>query len=124
MKKYKIRFWITAGIIILWFGIGPLFAYDDPDSLKVIQHLGYPLYFIPMLTIFKVLGVLALVIKQVPNRIKEWAYAGFAIDLICATIGFLVMDGFTNGELLLPLTALSIVIINYFSFNKLRYSHV
>ena len=123
MKKHRIIFWSTAGIMILWFGIGPLFAYDDPNSLKVIQHLGYPLYFSPMLTFFKVLGVLVLIVQSIPNRIKEWAYAGFAIDLICATISFIVMDGFKNSELFLPIIAFTIVIINYISFDRLRYSH-
>jgi hypothetical protein len=123
MKTYRIVFWITAGIMILWLGIGPLFAYDEPDSLKVIQHLGYPLYFSPMLTCFKVLGVLAVVLPMVPNRVKEWAYAGFGIDLICATIGFLFVDGFTNAEVFLPLTALIIVVLNYFTFDRLRYTH-
>jgi hypothetical protein len=121
--KYKIAFRVTTSIMILWFGIGPIFAYDDADSLKVIAHLGYPSYFSPMLTCFKVLGTLALVVPQVPNRMKEWAYAGFAIDLTCAIIGFLVIDGLTNAELLLPATALAIVVINYVSFNKLRYAH-
>ena len=123
LKKHKIIFWFTAGIMILWFGIGPLFAYDDPNSLKVIQHLGYPLYFSPMLTFFKVLGVVVLIVQKIPNRIKEWAYAGFAIDLICAIISFIVMDGFKNSELFLPIIAFTIVIINYISFDKLRYSH-
>ena len=123
MKVYRIVFWVTAGIMILWFGIGPLFAYDDADSLKVIQHLGYPLYFSPMLTIFKVLGVLAVIIPTLPNRIKEWAYAGFTIDLVCAITGFLVVDGFSNSEIFLPVTALIVVVLNYFAFDNLTYNH-
>ncbi|MBK8501316.1 MAG: DoxX family protein [Saprospiraceae bacterium] len=122
MKRVKTSFWITALIITLWFGIGPLFAYDDPTSVKVIMHLGYPVYFPLMLTCFKVLGVIAIVIPKIPNRIKEWAYAGFAIDLICASIGFIVIDGFI-AELLLPITAFTIVIINYFCFSKIQYSN-
>ncbi|MBO9562136.1 MAG: DoxX family protein [Niastella sp.] len=123
MKKYKVVFWLTAGIMMLWFGIGPLFAYDDPDSLQVIQRLGYPLYFSPMLTCFKVLGVIAVVVPLVPDRLKEWAYAGFGIDLICAIIGFLVVDGFGSAEVFLPVTALFIVVLNYFAFDKLKYVH-
>lgn len=122
MKRIKIAFWITAAVMILWFGIGPIFAYDDPTSVKVIMHLGYPAYFPVMLTCFKVLGVLAIVIPKIPNRIKEWAYAGFAIDLICASIGFITVDGFI-AELLLPITAFIIVIINYSCFNKIQYTN-
>ena len=60
--------------------------------------------------------------KKIPNRIKEWAYAGFAIDLICASVGFLTIDGFI-AELLLPITAFIVVIINYFCFSKIQYSN-
>ena len=47
-----------------------------------IRHLGYPEYFGNALVVFKILGVLALVIPQIPKRVKEWAYAGFAFDFI------------------------------------------
>ena len=47
-----------------------------------VSHLGYPEYFGNAFVIFKVLGALVLLIPQVPNRIKEWAYAGFALDFV------------------------------------------
>lgn len=122
MNKIKITFWITASIMTLWFGIGPIFAYDEPTSVKVIMHLGYPAYFPLMLTCFKVLGVLVIVISKIANRIKEWAYAGFAIDLICASVGFLTIDRFI-AVLLLPITAFIVVTINYFCFSKIQYSN-
>ena len=45
-----------------------------------IRHLGYPEYFGNTLVVFKILGVLAVIIPQVPKRIKEWACAGIAFD--------------------------------------------
>ncbi|MDR7131490.1 hypothetical protein J2X69_003854 [Algoriphagus sp. 4150] len=122
MKKVNITYWITAAMMTVWLGIGPLFAYDDPTSVDVIMHLGYPYYFPIMITCFKVLGIIAIVIPQIPIRIKEWAYAGFAIDLICASIGFIIVDGFIP-HLLLPVTALTIVIINYYCFSKINYKN-
>lgn len=39
-----------------------------------------------MLAIFKVCGAIVLIIPRISWRIKEWAYAGFALNLIAAMI--------------------------------------
>jgi hypothetical protein len=49
-------------------------------------HLGLPNWFRIELTVAKILGALALLIPTIPNRIKEFAYCGFAITLISAII--------------------------------------
>ena len=59
-----------------------------------IRHLGYPEYFGMTLVIFKILGVLALIIPQVPKRVKEWAYAGFARILIMVRFHTLPLSRF------------------------------
>ena len=48
--------------------------------------LGFPVYFKIELTLAKILGVLALVIPAVPFKVKEFAYLGFAITLVSASI--------------------------------------
>lgn len=56
-------------------------------------HLGFPAYFRVELSCAKLLGV-ALLLAPVPARLKEWAYAGFAIDLGSALVAHLsVGDG-------------------------------
>ena len=50
------------------------------------EHLGYPSYFRIELTVAKALGVLALLIPGVPRKAKEFAYFGFGITLISASI--------------------------------------
>ena len=57
---------------------------NGPEGAFV--HLGFPPYFKVELTIAKILGVLALVIPAVPFKVKEFAYAGFAITLVSAAI--------------------------------------
>jgi len=42
----------------------------------MIKHLGYPVYLLTLLGIWKILGVVALLIPKFP-LLKEWAYAGF-----------------------------------------------
>ncbi len=118
MKKYKIIFWVTTGLIFLFEGVMPAFTSQSEMSIQGITHLGYPLYFVTLLTVFKILGSLALIIPQVPKRVKEWAYAGFMIDFLSAFISIWVVDGF--GIMLLPaVIAIAILIVSYVAWNKL-----
>ena len=56
-------------------------------------HLGFPAYFRVQLSWAKLLGVV-LLLAPVPARLKEWAYAGFAINLVSALIAHLAVgDG-------------------------------
>ena len=60
---------------------------------QAFTHLGFPAYFRVELSWFKLLGVLFLLVP-VPARLKDWVYAGFAIDLGSALIAhFSVGDG-------------------------------
>ncbi len=118
MKTNKIIFWITTSIIFLGEGLLPALTSQSEMAKEGIRHLGYPDYFGIMLTVFKVLGALALIIPQVPNRIKEWAYAGFAIDFIAAFVSIWVVDGFGVG-LVLPLVAMVILVLSYVSHWKI-----
>ena len=94
MKKDKIIYWTATTIIALFEGVMPALTSQTELAKEGIRHLGYPEYFGTALVVFKILGVLALVIPQIPKRVKEWAYAGFAFDFIFATISHLMIDGF------------------------------
>ncbi|HKB37433.1 MAG TPA: DoxX family protein, partial [Gemmataceae bacterium] len=64
-----------------------------PQVAEAFTHLGFPAYFRIELSLAKLLGVL-LMLAPVPPRLKEWAYAGFAIDIASALIAHLsVGDG-------------------------------
>ena len=82
-----------------------------------IRHLGYPDYFGVMLTVAKIAGCLAIIIPQVPNRIKEWAYAGLIFDFIAAFISLWVVDGF-SGLTLFPLIVLGVLMVSYVYYHK------
>lgn len=83
-----------------------------------ISHLGYPQYFGNALALFKVMGVLALIIPKIPYRIKEWAYAGFAFDFIFAAISHGSVDGIT-GQTFFPLAMFGILAVSYIYYHKL-----
>lgn len=79
MKKEKILFWTATIIIALFEGLMPALTSQTELAQEGIRHLGYPQYFGNALVIFKVLGVLALIIPAIPKRVKEWAYAGLSL---------------------------------------------
>ena len=119
MKKEKIIFWITTSIIFLFEGVMPALTSQSEMAKEGIRHLGYPGYFGVMLTVFKVSGALALIIPQVPARIKEWAYAGFTFSLISACVSHCVIDG-VNGLSFFPLIVLTILMVSYMYFHKIN----
>ncbi len=119
MKTQKIIYWSTTGLIALFEGVMPALTSQTKLAKEGIKHLGYPEYFGDALVIFKVLGVLALIIPKVPTRIKEWAYAGFAFDFIFAAISHGAVDGI-NFQTFFPFIILAILMLSYVSYHKLR----
>ncbi len=119
MKTNKIIFWATTTLIFLFEGVMPAFTSQTEMAKEGIRHLGYPEYFGVMLTVFKVLGALALIIPQVPARVKEWAYAGFAIDFISAFVSNAVVDGL-NGQTFFPLVVFAVLIVSYVYYHKIN----
>ena len=89
MKKDKIIYWISTGIIVavmLWSAIN--FAFN-PEMKEAFVHLGLPNWFRLELTTAKLLGVLALVVPGIPHKIREFAYFGFAIVLLSTPVAHL-----------------------------------
>lgn len=78
MKKIdKISYWIAT----LWLALGMTSTgivqlLQSKDEVANFNHLGYPLYLLTLLGIWKLLGVVAILIPKFP-LLKEWAYAGF-----------------------------------------------
>lgn len=99
----------------------PALTSNSELAKEGIRHLGYPDYFRNMLTVFKVLGALALVLPFVKGRVKEWAYAGFAFDMIAAFISLCVVDGL-KGQSFFPLFILLILVVSYVFYQRLQQS--
>lgn len=118
-KSTKIIFWTTTTLIFLFEGVMPALTSQTEMAKEGIRHLGYPDYFGVMLTVFKVLGALVLILPQAPSRIKEWAYAGFAIDFIAAFVSTWAVDGF-SGILLLPVVCLIVLMVSNVYYHKLQ----
>ncbi|UII33164.1 DoxX family protein [Fulvivirga ulvae] len=114
MKKNRIIFWIATSIIFLWEGLMPLstllFA---PEYFNAgTKPLGYPDYFAYALIICKVLGATAIMLRKLPSKLREWAYAGLTFNLIFAVISHIVVDG-NIGYILTPVVIGGILAISY-----------
>ena len=123
MKKEKIIFWISTTIISLFEGLMPALTSQSEIAKEGIRHLGYPEYFGNALVVFKILGVLVLVIPKLPNRLKEWAYAGFAFDFIFASISHGAVDGI-NGQTFFPLVVFGVLVVSYIYYHKLNRTEI
>jgi len=117
MNKDKIIYWTTTGIVVgimLWSALN--FAFN-PAMKGAFAHLGLPNWFRLELTVAKILGAFALLIPMVPYRIKEFAYFGFSITLISASIAHLSSgDGilFEIGHLVFFVS----LIVSYLYYHK------
>jgi hypothetical protein len=121
MKKNKIIFWVATIFLIIWEGIMPLSTiFLAPEYVTAgTKSLGYPDYFAYTLIICKVLGVIAIGYPKTPTKLKEWAYAGLAYNLIYAFISHACVDK-NIGYMLLPLIVLGILAVSYTYNNKIQ----
>jgi hypothetical protein len=119
MKKEKTLFWVATTIIALFEGLMPALTSQTEMAKEGIHHLGYPEYFGNALVVFKITGVLILLISKIPARLKEWAYAGFAFDFIFAAISHGAVDGL-NFQSFFPLAFLAILMLSYVNYHKLQ----
>ncbi len=119
MKATKIIYWTTTIFIFLFEGVMPALTSNTEMAKQGISHLGYPDYFRNMLTVFKVLGALGLLLPMVKGRVKEWVYAGFAFDFIFAAGSHWAVDGF-GSMAIFPLFVLALLAVSYITYHKLQ----
>ena len=88
-----ILYWIVTSLFCLQMSFTAYAQLRLPQVAQAFTHLGFPDYFRVELSCAKLLGVV-LLLAPVPARLKEWAYAGFAINLASALSAHLsVGDG-------------------------------
>ena len=92
-KGIAIGFWTVTALFCLQIGFTAYAQLALPQVAEAFIRLGFPDYFRVELAWAKLLGVV-LLLAPVGSRLKEWAYAGFAITLVSALIAhFAVGDG-------------------------------
>jgi hypothetical protein len=103
----RVAYWVCTGLVVFFIGSGGLaYALQVPDVVQGVAALGFPVHFIVLLGVWKVLGSIAILMPGFP-LIKEWAYAGIMFDLTgaaSASIG-------TGGEWWHVAAPLSIAVV-------------
>jgi len=104
-KRKLIWYWIITGLLsfCIFFG-GLTQALQLKETVQGFKPLGYPTYFISLIGVWKMLGVIAILVPRF-RLIKEWAYAGFVFDLTAA-----VYSSIRVGD---PVSAWAPIIIGY-----------
>ncbi|HUV97330.1 MAG TPA: DoxX family protein [Acidobacteriaceae bacterium] len=90
MTKSKVMsaaFWIVTALFCIEMIFTAYWEWFTPDAAHAFARLGFSAAsFRVELSVAKLVGVLALLIPALPGRVKEWAYAGFAFNLLSALV--------------------------------------
>jgi hypothetical protein len=118
--RNKIIYWIAT----IWLSLGmtatglvQLFKVKAegavaPPGTDGIVRLGYPIYFLTILGIWKILGVVAVLMPKFP-LLKEWAYAGFFFIMSGAIFSHIALGNPMN-EIFPSLLLLTLAVISWF----------
>jgi uncharacterized membrane protein YphA (DoxX/SURF4 family) len=112
-KRKKIIYWIAT----LWLSLGMVSTgivqlIKTDDEVLSMNRLGYPLYFLTILGVWKILGVVALLIPKF-TLLKEWAYAGFFFAMSGAIISHIAVND-PIGEVFPPLLLIALTIVSWY----------
>ncbi|PWT70845.1 MAG: DoxX-like family protein [Bacteroidetes bacterium] len=119
-KRNKIIYWIST----LWLSLGMVATGTiqllrkkaegavAPPGVEGITHLGYPVYFLTIIGLWKILGVLALLVPKFP-LLKEWAYAGFFFIMSGAIFSHIAMGDPIN-EIFPSLLLLGLTLVSWY----------
>ncbi|MBT1705960.1 DoxX family protein [Chryseosolibacter indicus] len=91
-RRNKIIYWVAT----IWLSLGMVSTgvvqlIKLKEEVDLFTHLGYPIYFLTILAVWKLLGVVAVLIPKFP-LLKEWAYAGFFFSMSGAIFSHLAMN--------------------------------
>ena len=115
----KIIYWIVTILFALFMLVGAVSEIiQTKQSKELMKHLGYPIYVNTIIGVAKILGIIAI-LQWKFRIIKEWAYAGFTIDLIGASASmFFTGDGILTA--VSPMIFLAVMFFSYFLWKKME----
>ena len=114
-KRNKIIYWVSTLWLALGMistGAGQVFKMKTGQGgVDVITQLGYPVYFLTIIGIWKLLGVVAVLIPKFP-LLKEWAYAGFFFAMTGAAFSHIASG--TVNEIFPSLLLLILTLVSWY----------
>lgn len=118
-KRNKIIYWtatIWLSLGMLSTGVVQLIKIKEEQAMMV--HLGFPAYVLPLLGVWKILGVAAILVPKFP-LLKEWAYAGFFFAMSGAVYAHL-MTGDAAKDLFGPTLLILLTAISWYFRSESR----
>lgn len=98
-RTRAIAYWVATALLVFELVLGGIWdVLRVPHTREVMERLGYPLYFLVILGVWKLLGAVALVIPRFP-RLKEWAYAGVVFNLTGALVSHVASGDIEFGPM-------------------------
>lgn len=119
MKSINIIYWISTGLLSLTMLFAGLSYFTSTLVKEGFVHFGFPDYFRIELGIAKILGAIALILPWLPSKIKEFAYAGFAIDFVSAFIAHMSI-GDPMKVAINSVVAIVILVVSYIYYSKMK----
>lgn len=119
-KRNKIIYWVATIWLSLGMvatGISQLFHLQSegavaPPDVSGITKLGYPVYFLTLIGIWKILGAIAVLVPKF-TLLKEWAYAGFFFIMSGALFSH-IASGSATSELFPSLLLLVLTVVSWY----------
>jgi uncharacterized membrane protein len=112
-KRNKIIYWVTTGLLA--FGMlanGSAQIFHTKGFVDIVVHLGYPLYFLYIIGVWKILGVIAILLPGF-RLVKEWAYAGFFFAMSGALLSHIAL-GDPIKEIAPSLGSLILILVSWY----------
>jgi len=112
-KRNRIIYWIfTAWLALGMASTGIVQLMKVQEEAAMFARLGYPAYLLTIIGVWKILGVVAVLIPKFP-LLKEWAYAGFFFCMSGAIVSHMAL-GDPIGEVAPPLLLLVLTVISWY----------
>jgi uncharacterized membrane protein len=113
-KRNKIIYWIPTSLLAIGMLQSGIFAMlKSKEWVELVTNLGYPEYFLILLGVWKILGVIAILIPRYP-LLKEWAYAGFFFAMSGALISHLAVGDFAIKSIAGPAFQILFIILSWY----------
>lgn len=112
-KRKLIWYWIITGLLSFCIFFGGLFqALLLPGVIQGFKPLGYPTYFIALIGIWKMLGVIAILAPKF-KLLKEWAYAGIFFVMTGAVISHLASNDI-HAQIIAPFVLAIFAVLSWY----------
>lgn len=113
-KRNKIIYWIATSLLAIGMLQSGVFAIlRTKQWVDLVTGLGYPVYFLTILGVWKILGVIAILIPGY-KLLKEWAYAGFFFAMTGALVSHLACSDYEAKAILGPLFQTVFIVLSWY----------